>query len=272
MTYRLLRDFYLVWVDQIWESEKTKSGIITRNTAAIHTNEEVEDRGTFKRRYGYVMQPPISFSDTTNPDLPIIDPGAPAPRRFVGHDWIQEMCVGGHRAYREDAHLKYYPSTFEQYETMTCADVAKNVDVKIGDKVYFDHKSTDVERYMGPYKEGHIFSVRVDEIICSVKESPIFEGYNKFKQKRIIPQGLWVLVELNMETWETITVNGIIVKQAPEAIPLQGKIVAGRDMNVGQNILFEREADAPITVEGRELTCMWADDVLAELKPLKIKK
>lgn len=269
--YQMLRDFYLVWVDQIWESKETKSGLITSNTNFIakqNASEEVEDRGEFKRRYGYVMEVPASFSDN---DVEMIDPGLPTPRRYVGHDWLQMMRIAGYRGYREHEtpFTKYYPSTFERYETIKMSDIGKMVDAKVGDLVYFDHKSTDVERYMGPFKEGHLFSIQVNEIMCVVKESAIFAGYNKYKERRIFPQGGWVFVKLNMESWEDITLPGtdIVIKCAPEALPLQGKVVAAQNKKLeGKNVLFERDADAPITIGEQELTVMPESDILATIK------
>ncbi len=273
--YRLTRDFYLVFVDEIWESKKSKSGLITsvtanaNNGAPLQALEELEDRGEYKRRYGTVLQLPASFS---NADLEMVDPGLPSPRRYVGHDWLQNMRNIEQRGYRnhEPAHRKYYPSTFDRYDTVTMSDYAKRVNVQVGDKVYFDHKSTDVERYMGRYKDGHIFSIAVNEIVCGVRQEKIFKGYSGYKSSVIYPQGTWVFVKLNMETWEDITLPGtnIVVKCAPEALPLQGRVVAAQKKELeGKNILFERDADAPITVEGKEMTCMEERDILAVIKP-----
>jgi co-chaperonin GroES (HSP10) len=277
MRYQLLRDFYLVFVSDIWESSTTKSGLITTNTALTakqNAVEEVEDRGEFKRRYGYVIEVPVSFSDTA---LRMIDPGAPAPRRYISHDWIQMMANSGQRGYRphENPSRLYYPSTFEEYETVKISDVAKRVDVNVNDLVYFEHTSTDMERYMGEYEyrglKGYMFSIQANEILCVAKKSPIFINHVHYAKEKIFPQGGWVFVKLNMESWEEITLPGtkIVVKMAPEAKPLQGKIIAAQreDLTPGLDILFERDADAPITIDGEDMTCMSEDDVLAIIKP-----
>lgn len=267
MRYQILRDFYLVKVDSLWESRETKSGLITSNTAIHSTNEETEDRGAHKRRYGKVIELPLELSD--NEHL-LIDPGMPQPRRYVGHEWIQQQNLIGQRGYRdhENPAKKYYPGTFEQYETTKFSDLAPLMDAKVGDRVYFEHNSTDVERYMGTYEDGHLFSIRVDEILCVVKKSPIFLNHERFVKSTIYPQGGWVFVRINFESWEDITMpSGIIMKKAPEALPLQGKVVAAQKKDlIDKNILFEREADAPITIDGDELTCMQGSDILATLK------
>lgn len=272
MTYQLTRDFYLVFVDDIWESRRTTSGLITSNTAIHSSTEEVEDRGEFKRRYGIVLQLPATFSDD---DLEMIDPGLPTPRKYVSHDWIQMMKNAGYRGYRdhENPAGKYYPSTWEGYDTVKISDRAKRVNVSVGDKIYFEHTSTDMERYMGPYThnglKGHMFAIQVNEILCSVKKSPIFLNHQHYVKEKITPQGGWVFVELDMESWESITTpNGVIIKMAPEALPLQGNVLHAQNAGlVGKTVLFTRDADAPVTVDGVEMTSMQEDEILAIIKP-----
>lgn len=276
------RDYYIVWVDNIWETGKTKSGIITLNDSYIHkqnAGDEVEDRGQYKRRYGIVEQVPLTFSDVEQIDF--IDPPGPQPRKYIGHAFIQEMNNQGVRGFRdkvintvhgpmfEDPRARYYPSTFERYESITCADIGKRVDIKKGDTVYFDHTCTDNDYYLGPYKNGHLFSMRVDKILCVYKDAPIFKGNSKYKRKQIFPQGGWVFVKVNMEDWKDITTpTGIIIKVAPEALPLRGTVWAAQKEELnGKEIIFERDADAPIMVEKLDLTVMRESDILATIKP-----
>lgn len=278
---QITNDHYLVLVEQYLESYKTPSGIITQNTAVI--DEDSENRTEHKRRYGTVLELPHNF---TNNDVGMIDPGMPHPRRFIGHEWIQMMRNAGHRKmvrmgeiqvyvpYDEES---YYPSTFERYETISCRDVARLVDVKAGEKVYFTENATEQERYMGAYKGGFLYSVRVDEIQAVVRNVNV--GIPGLKpQKRIIMQGGWVLVRVDMETWEEISIPipgqdvPLVVKAAPEAKPLRGWIegVSHRaDLKRGDHIIFERDADAPCTVEGKECTIMKDEDILAKIKPKK---
>lgn len=276
MKCSLVRDFFLVFVDDLWESHTTKAGLISSNTGWIsgqNSSEETEDRGEHKRRYGIIVEVPCSYSDTA---LEMIDPGLPQPRKYVSHDWIQQMQNAGHRGYREHENPagRYYPSTFEEYETVKMSDIGKRVDAKQGDKVYFEPRATDMERYMGAYNhnglEGHLFSVQVNEILCVAKKSPILINHEHYVKEKIYPQGGWVFVEISMEDWKDITTPaGVIIKVAPEALPLQGKILAAQreDLKPGLNVLFERDADAPITVDGVEMTCMQESDILAIIKP-----
>ena len=88
--------------------------------------------------------------------------------------------------------------------------------MKKGDKVYFGENATEEERFMGHFKGGLLFSVRVDEIQAVVRETKIFTGMKP--QPRIYMQGGWVLVKLDMETWEEIISPwGVIFKAAPTA-------------------------------------------------------
>lgn len=267
MSYQLYRDFYLVTVDSIWEKTATKSGIITSHIPHIDQEEEVVERGEYKRRYGRVLELPLSFSDN---DFETIAPSNPAPRAYVGHDWIAWNHRRGQRGYRdhEDPRSKYYPSTFERYESTKFSSFNGIVDIKQNDLVYFDHQATDMDRYMGKYGDQHMFSIRVDEILAVFKKGPVFINHEHYVKSHIYPQGHWVFVEINMESWADITLpSGIIMKVAPQALPLQGKVIAARRKElIGKNILFERDADAPITIDDKDLTCMPESDILATLK------
>lgn len=269
---QLTNDHYLVLVDQLFESSVTPAGIITQNTAVI--NPETENRTEHKRRYGKILEVPLNF---TKNDVAMVDPGSPPPKRYVGHEWIEMMRAAGYRQglrlYNERA---YYPSTFERYDVITCQDVSRLVDAKKGDKVYFTENATEEDRFMGPYKGGMLFAVRVDEIQAVVRETKIFTGYKK--QDRIFMQGGWVLVKIDMETWEEISIPvpgqaiPLVVKKAPEAKQLRGWVeeVAPRpDLKRGDHIVFERDADAPCVVEGRDLTIMRDEDILAKINPKK---
>lgn len=280
MTYQLTRDFYIVWVDDIWESKKTKSGIITTNTALHSKNnakDEVEDRGEFKRRYGIVQEVPAVFSSEM---VEMIAPLNPQPRRYVDHEHIQRMHNSQARGYRdirirlvngseyhEDPRAHYYPSTFDKYEVIGKDKFARGNDINKGDVVYFDHTCTDVEHYLGAYKQGHLFAMSVENIMCVQREIQVFKGH-KLKQKRIFPQSKWVFVRLDMEDWKDVVNElGLQVKMAPENKPLQGTVVAAQNKELeGKTVLFERDADAPITVDNRELTVMRESDILATLK------
>lgn len=267
---QLTNDYYLVLVGQLFESFTTPSGLISSNTAVI--NPETEDRTEHKRRYGTIMEVPLNFTDA---DVAMVDPGLPSPRKYVGHEWIEKMRQSGYRqGIRQYNERAYYPSTFERYDTVTCADIAKLVDAKKGDKVYFSENATEEDRFMGPYKGGLLFAVRVDEIQAVVREMKIFTGMKR--QKRIFMQGGWVLVRLDMESWEEISVRipgqaiPLVVKAAPEAKPLRGWVVevAKRpDLKAGDHIVFERDADAPCMVEGKELVIMKDEDILAKISP-----
>lgn len=269
---QLTNDYYLVLVAQLFESRTTPAGIITMNTAIV--NPETEERTEHKRRYGTVLEIPANFTDA---DVSMVDPGLPSPRRYVGHEWIEMMRQAGYsQGLRPYDQAVYYPSTFEKYDTITCADIAKQVDVKKGDKIYFTENATEEDRFMGKYNGGLMYAIRVDEIQAVVREMKIFTGMKP--QKRIYMQGGWVLVENDMETWEEISIPipgqpiPLVVKAAPEHKPLRGWVreVAKRpDLKVGDHIVYERDADAPCVVEGKELVIMKDEDILAKITKTK---
>ena len=288
---QLLHDFYLIAVDQVFESNVTPAGIITSATAIIDENQE--DRGKYKRRYGTVLECPVAFSDLV---VDYIDSGVPRYKKYVSHDWIVYMNSLGYDHY--NSNQKYYPSTYEGDPQIKLSDIAKRVDVVKGERVYFREESTDPERFMGMYEGKRMYSVRVDEIICSIRTITPFQGYNGYKQQRIVMQGNWALLQPNMETWEDITIplpgkpkeEWLVTKVAPgakwsvevdedsgkqnwkmttEGLPLEGTIKSIRhrdDIKDGDQVLFMRDADAPITVEGKEYTCMYHDEILVKIK------
>lgn len=268
---RLTNDFYIVLIEKLFESSTTESGIITLNDAIV--KEETEERMQYKRRYGKVLEVPLSFSDG---HVDMIDPGAPAPRKFVSHDDIEMLRnlwgrMTGYVAYDSKA---YYPSTFERYECVTCADVARKVDVKVGDKIYFSEVATEEDRFLGKFQGGLMYAVRVDEVQAVVRDVPLFDGYGKKKAPKIFMQGGWVLAKVDMETWEEISINipgspiPLVMKAAPEAKPLRAFIEAVShrpDLKRGDHIIFERNADAPVLFEGEEMVIIKDEDVLAKI-------
>lgn len=283
---QLIRDFYLVSVDKIFESTTTPSGVISSNTATIDANQE--DRGYYKRRYGTVLEVPVTFSKDL---VTIIDPGSPQPRRFVGHEYIQKMINIGYP--EKDFKNRYYPSTFENYATITKSDISKMVNAQVGDRIYFMEQATDEDRFMGMHNGKYLFSISVDEIQMVVKKKHVFLNHEKHLRHSIHMQGPWVLCEPDMEDWEDITTpEGILMKVAPGADwqqvvdddgktswqmnttgkPLRGVVKAVRDgkqYGVGDTVIFMRDADAPITVEGKEYTIIQEEDILAKIRRVK---
>lgn len=268
---QLLRDFYLVLVDQLYESETTKSGIITRNTAPI--SEEQEDRGAFRRRYGKVLEVPVGFSDGL---ISVKEPPGPAPRRYINHEWIQYMRNAQHKfGLRPYDEKLYYPSTFEKYDILTCEEIARRVNVEVGDKIYFGENALEDERFMGRYQGKLMYSVRVDEIQAVIKMGVVFDGYGKLKAPKIYMQGQWILVKVDMSNWEDKPFNipgveePVMLKVAKEGKPLKGKIQSSnrRDLKFGDEVFFEQDADAPCVIEGQEYSMMLEEDILAIIKP-----
>lgn len=282
---QLTRDFFRVAVDKVFETTTTPSGITTSNTAVIDPNQE--NRGYYKRRYGTVLEVPVEFTDQV---VDVVDPGSPSPKCFVGHSHIMGLINMGYQV--SMAQSRYYPSTIERYDVITRRDLAKKVNVKVGDRVYFMEHATDEERHLGSHKGKEHFAVAVDEIQLVVKKKHIFVNHQAKLDHDIFAQGRWVLVKPDMESWEDITLpSGIIAKVAPgakwelvpndentnlaptwqmttEGKPLQGFVRATnrKDLKVGDKIIFQRDADAPITVEGEELTIMHEDDILAKIR------
>jgi len=269
---KVLQDYFVVLVDKIYESITTKSGILT--SAAEHYLSNEEDKETdehyaHKRQYGTVLTCPESFTQEL---VELIDPGLPAPKKFISGDYLQMRSNQGYSGYNKER--SYYPSTFDEYESVTLADVAKKVKVNVGDRVYFNYMITEPENYLGDHQGMKMYKCRVDEIHCSVThrrkvisgggaKRPVFEIVTE-----IVPQGGWAMVIPDMETWEEITTpSGILRKPSPSAKYLRGIVahVSPRsDIKPGSKVIYVRHADYVMTIEGRQYYVMQEDDILAK--------
>lgn len=137
------------------------------------------------------------------------------------------------------------------------ADIAKTVNVKVGDKVYFDYLATDPMNMLGNHPKGELYKIQVDQIYFAV------QGGN------VVAQGGWAAVTPVMETWESLTTpTGIIKKPKPEAIYLEGvvKHISDRpDVKIGDKIIYQRNADYAMKIEGVDCYVMRESDILCIL-------
>lgn len=247
----ILQDYFTVQIESRYNEVKSKAGIILINTAYIDDTDM--DRNEHKRIYGTVVGVPKVFSDTP---YRAIDDGMPAYHKYVGHDDIVDRINRGYTNHNDKA---YYPSTFEKYDVVTMADIAKRVDVKVGDKVYFMPQATEDEHMIEKNKDGEFYRISVSEIICVVRK----------ETKEIIMQGEWVLVKPNTESWAEITTkSGIIMKPLPAAKWLEGIIAHSNHdhLKVGAKIVYLPNADCPVTIEDEGYYVMPAQDIIGELK------
>jgi co-chaperonin GroES (HSP10) len=269
----IIHDYYAVHVEKLYESTTTKAGIITSAAEHYLSNEEdkeTDDHMAHKRQYGTVITCPMKFTDE---QIEVLDPGIPAPKKFISGDYLQMRANQGYSGYNKDK--SYYPSTFEKYEVVTRKDLAEKISVKPGDKVYFDYKTTEPENLLGPHPDGgSIYRIAVEDIHCSVRyQRKVYGGGASVRPiidnvAKIIPQGGWCMVEPHMETWEEITTkSGIIKKPRPEAKMLQGTVrhISKRpDLKAGDKVFFVRFADYVMTIEGVPYYVMREDDILTK--------
>jgi co-chaperonin GroES (HSP10) len=243
-------DYFLVTVDQKYESEITPSGIITTNAAFVDVNyKETDDRYRYKRIFGRVEACPRGFSNTTHS---LVDPGIPAPTKYMSHDMICQRIRMGHR---EMSRRNYNPSSFDDFEKITLADIGRKTDIRRFDKIYFDYRVTEPDNLVGSHDGKELYKVRVDQILCSVRDG------------QIITQGGWCLVEPNMETWDEITTpSGIIMKPQPQAKYLEGVVrhIADGGIKPGDKILYEKNADWTVKVEGVDYYSIEEMDILGK--------
>jgi co-chaperonin GroES (HSP10) len=246
MGKQVLRDYFLVAVDQMYEKMTTKAGIQVLNDAWIEEKERY--RFQHKRIYGVVTSVPRGYSLT---NVAPIDMGEPNPQLYVGHDIISEMRA---RGYDWDRDHYYHPGMAEKYAMVTLQDYGAKSTVKVGDKVYFNPIVTEEENFIEGQHRSGVFKIRVDHIFCTVVDGVIH------------PQGGYVLVEANMESWEDITTPmGIIKKPAPEAKVCEGwirHVTAGSELTPGELIYYIKDADWGVKIEGKEYFVMMEKEIL----------
>lgn len=255
MSKQILRDYLLIAVDSMYEKAQTQAGLIMLNDAWLETKDGEEKeryRFQYKRIWGEVVSLPRSYSDT--PVYPL-DMGEPNPHLYVSHDTINDMRNRGYDWNRNDY---YHPGMAEKYEMVTLKDYGAKCSAKVGDKVYFNPIVTEEENFVeGRFRSG-VFKVRVDHIFCTVDKDGIH------------PQGGYVLVEANMESWEEITTSsGIIKKPAPQAKVCEGwirHVTEGSELPVDSLIYYIKDADWPHKIDGKEYFVMLEKDVLCEIE------
>lgn len=267
---QIINDFFILSVDQKYESSLTKQGLVTLNTA--HQNDTEIERFANKRIHGYVESCPINF---TRQVLDLVDPGAAAPRAYVSGDYIAAKARAGYKM----NHEFYSCSTWEGFKRITVADIAAKCDIQRGDKVYFGEWVTEPDNELGKHRGRTLYKAGCNEIICSVRDGSI------------IMQGDWCLVEPNVETWEDISIptpfvmNGqpltnpdgsirmrpkeewIVKKSQPENKPLEAfmrHFSPFCDLQQGDKIIYNYGANWPMKVEGVEYFAVLKEDVLCK--------
>jgi co-chaperonin GroES (HSP10) len=147
------------------------------------------------------------------------------------------------------------------------ADLGAKMKVEVGDKVYFDYQISDKENLLGMHNGAKMYKVNVDQIYCSIRRERSKVDH-RFRDI-IHMQGGWVLVAPDVETWEEIkTPSGLMKKPKPEAKSLLGfvrHIRPGIDLKSGDHIVYVRNADYVVLVEGTPYYVMREDDILCRV-------
>ncbi len=240
---QILHDYFLVELDRLFETQETKSGLLPLNEEWVQPNQE--DRNIYKRIYGTVVSVPRGF---TSLKIDPIDPGHPNHRLFIGHDIIQHNVNEGYKWSNDN----YHPGTVDNYEFVTIEDVARLVNVNVGDRIYAHPNVFEGENAMWKKDGKYTFRVRVDEIICSVVNGVIRA------------QGLHTILD---PVWEKdsdiISKGGLFIKPQAEKKPNQGILLYGREgLPVGELVFFMQDADWTLGIEGKEVYVIKEDELL----------
>lgn len=201
---QIIDDFFMISVDQLYESSVNKDGILT--LASSWVNDKTIERFGHKRVYGRVEACPLSFSGKV---VELIDPGYPNPKVHVSGEYIGRQRRMG---YKTDK-LAYSCAGCDEYDVQTVADVAATCDIRRFDTIYFDPIVTEPDNYLGPHEKRHLYKVLPTDVICVVRDG------------QIIMQGDWCLLEPVKETIEDITTpSGIMMKPLPGEKYMQGTV------------------------------------------------
>lgn len=216
----MIHDHYLISVPEVFDDLRTETGLIGRN---VHWYIDAErDRYARKIRKGIVIAKPTSFSEELYQP---IDPGVPNHRMYMSHDAIQEMANAGRKQLPA-----YYPTCRERIDFISLADIARLVDVEVGEEVYFHPNVTETENL---HSEG-IYKALPDALISVGTRM----------------QAGWVYVEPIME--ETVA-DGLIKSIDAESKLLEGIVRHIRlrpDLHTGDHVCFQHDSNWEYEVGG----------------------
>jgi hypothetical protein len=246
---QIIEDFFMISVDQLYESSVNKDGILT--LASSWVDSTTIERFGHKRVYGRVEMCPLSFS---NKMVELVDPGYPAPKVHVSGEYIGRK----HREGFKNVVNNYSPAGCDGYGVQTISDVARDCDIRRFDKVYFDPIVTEPDNYLGPHGKGHLYKILPTDVICVVRDG------------EIMMQADWCLLESVKETYDDITTkSGIMLKAAPGEKFMQGKMMHFREfpgVEQGDIVLHMPGLNWLFLCEGRTYYAIQREFIFAKLQ------
>lgn len=239
----IIHDYCIIELDRLFDV-KEQSGLLTLNEAHVQPGER--DRNIYKRICGIVTALPRGYTDLK---IDPQDPGVPNHKIYVGHDIIAERANEGYPWTRE---THYHPGTTESFEFKTISDVSQYIDVRVGDKIYVHPNTLEEENALWKKDGKYYFRVRVDEILCAVRDG------------ELVAQGQYVMLKPHMETEDEIIRSGLLIKTQVEAKPQQGFVLCARPTFCPKGILvfFMYDSDWLITIEGQPVYMMREEEVM----------
>ena len=137
--------------------------------------------------------------------------------------------------------------------------ISRNINnIKVGDKVYCHHFLITDEKRVNFIK---------DKLIYNIREPFVYATVRKGKLKML---NNWVFVKQTEELEENCkTESGIWIKPEPEEIELHGtlkyinKELKEQGVKINDKIIFSKDSEYKMNIEGKELMRMRNEDVLA---------
>jgi co-chaperonin GroES (HSP10) len=139
---------------------------------------------------------------------------------------------------------------------------SNQMDVKVGDRVYFHHFVADRKNQMVEDEDGSfILQVDANQIYCAVRDD------------EIIMQNFWCFVEQKKEEEENYkTDSGIFLKTTVDIEDLRGYLkYANQEIleygaKIGDEVVFTENSEYNMNIEGKELLRMRNIDILAVIE------
>lgn len=160
----------------------------------------------------------------------------------------------------------YDPMRFaRQYGEVVIAPerlTSKNMDVKVGDRIYFHHFVADKKNQMVEDEDGnYILQVDAGQIYCAVRDN------------KIIMQNFWCFVEQKTESEDNYkTKSGIFLKSTMDTEDLRGYLrhanqeILDYGAKINDEVIFSENSEYNMNVEGKELLRMRNIDILAVIE------
>lgn len=245
---------------------ETKSGIrLFLTTKRFAVDDETSNANhkpmMLQRNYGIVFGKPGELDNTAL--VRQIDPGQPAPSRYISADRIkEELDYNPNALIDSNSTLPLF-----EHKWVTCDDL--EMEVQEGDKIYFHHNTISSQNIVS-YLGDKIYKLPYHHALCVVRDAKIISIAGT-----VLIEPLWEdgVEDLGDGKKGKMTASGIVTElhDKPKYLhglvkfvcsPIKGESV---DLIPGDKIIYIPNADYEVEIEGKKYYVMKYWDILAKL-------